>query len=224
MEHHSLSIWEHNSLSIWERNAKGEYLQLTGLLPLVMGLEVPFCPSLKLMDKDLPKYAFAAQEIAATCDDILKGSVGALRRSTVWTWVDEQGWVITHNVTRKTEEDTIVGECQIIRAKDIYPQWYPHLDFENKRLWLPAFEIYISTRDMQLLRMLLMGLERKVMADRLFVSVGTIEKRLTAFRSYRIPSGETFGEGMANSGLSSFLLGSPDWFSSAPHQYIETQK
>jgi hypothetical protein len=212
-------------VSVWERNADHEYIQMTGVIPAMSGLTEPFCASLKLKAQDLlnPFYTDAVcEDLEKASDATLAGAVGIPLRTTMWIWNKGRGWIIVTDVSMKTDRGTIRGEAQMLTASSMYPMWYPHLDFENKRLYQPATDVYISSRDVQLMRMWLMGLERKEMADRLFVSVSAIEKRLGMFRKFPTPGGVPFGQGMAESGLSSFILGCPDWFGSSTYTYHET--
>lgn len=216
---------ERKNLSVWECNADHEYIQMGGVIPAMLGLTEPFCASLKLRARDLPHSFYTdavCKAIEEKADARLAGPVGIPLRTTSWVWVEEQGWIIVTDVSMKTDRGTIRGQSHMLSARIMYPMWYPHLDFENRRLYQPATDVYISSRDIQLMRMWLMGLERKEMADRLFVSVSAIEKRLGTFRKFPTPGGVPFGQGMAESGLSSFILGCPDWFGSATHTYHET--
>jgi len=216
---------ERKGVSVWERNADHEYIQMTGVIPAMCGLKEPFCASLKLKAQDFP-HAFYTDALCKAIEDssdvTLAGPAGIPMRTTVWMWVKEQGWVISSDVSMKTDRGTIRGESAMLTASAMYPMWYPHLDFENKRLYQPAIDVYISSRDIQLMRMLLMGLERKAMADLLFVSVSAIEKRLSMFRKFPTPGGVPFGQAMAECGLSGFILGCPDWFGSSTYTYYET--
>ena len=122
---------ERKAVSVWERNADHEYIQMTGLLPGMVGLKEPFCASLKLKAQDFPD-AFYTDAVCKALEDkadvTLAGPAGIPLRTTVWVWVKEQGWVISSDVSMKTDRGTIRGEASMITASSIYPMWYHHLD------------------------------------------------------------------------------------------------
>ena len=90
--------------------------------------------------------------------------------------------------------------------------WISRLDHEKRRLRLPC-GTSIGAKDMQLLRGVLLGIPRKLLADQLCLSLKAIEKRLTKLRA-QLPSlqGTTLQWALHERGLINFLLMRPDWF------------
>jgi hypothetical protein len=208
-------------LSNYERNAKGEYLQLGGILPGMMGLVEPFEAGMKLRDSDMPQMAPLADQFKKSADAILRSQDQKIRRSTTWLNVPNHGWVCATAESQKSATGTLLGSSHCIAASVSFPMWYKHLDIENRRLYQPATDSYLGDREIKILRGLLMGWERQALADAVNLSVHSIDKILAAMKKYPTPGNVPFLQGMAECGLSSFLLANPDWFSSAGHTKLE---
>jgi DNA-binding CsgD family transcriptional regulator len=117
-----------------------------------------------------------------------------------------------------------------MRADVIHPRWYPLLDFENQRLNLPNTDLSLSRRDMALWRLMLLGYSQKIIADTLHLSVSAINKRIALSREkYKaaqkdfIAMPQKLEAGMATYGLTTFLVGHPDWFASESCHQTENQ-
>mgnify|MGYP006078697793 CR=1 FL=1 len=201
-----------NFSSKYERNAAGEYLQFSGILPSLVGLTEPFDATLKLRDSDLPPIAPLADDIQKHCQKILKSSSQKITRSTTWTKVPGHGWVCTTSESMKSTTCTLIGSCHSLSASVAFPLWYKHLDIDNRRLYQPATDSYLHEREIKILRGLLMGWERQAMADAVCLSVHSIDKILVAMKKYPTPGNVPFLQGMAECGLSSFLLAHENWF------------
>ena len=210
-----------NYSSSFERNTKGEYLHLGGVLPGMMGLAEPFDASMKLRDSDMPQMAPLADQFKKQADVILRSQDQKIRRSTTWLNVPNHGWVCTTAESQKSATGTLIGSSHCIAASVSFPLWYKHLDIENRRLYQPATDSYLSEREIKILRGLLMGWERQALADAVNLSVHSIDKILAAMKKYPTPGNVPFLQGMAECGLSSFLLANPDWFSSTGHTNVE---
>ena len=210
-----------NYSSSFERNTKGEYLHLGGVLPGMMGLAEPFDASMKLRDSDMPQMAPLADQFKKQADVILRSQDQKIRRSTTWLNVPNHGWVCTTAESQKSATGTLIGSSHCIAASVSFPLWYKHLDIENRRLYQPATDSYLSEREIKILRGLLMGWERQALADAVNLSVHSIDKILAAMKKYPTPGNVPFLQGMAECGLSSFLLANPDWFSSTGHTKVE---
>ena len=91
--------------------------------------------------------------------------------------------------------------------------WTNRLDPQRRRLCLPC-GTYIGEKDMQLLRGVVLGTPRKLLADQLCLSVKAVEKRLTKLRT-QLPAhrGSTIQWALHERGLINFLLMRPCWFS-----------
>lgn len=207
--------------SNYERNAAGEYLQLEGILPGLAGLTEPFHPSLKLRDSDMPGVASVADLQQKSAVKILKSNSPQMTRSTTWVMQAEHGWVCATAETKKSATGTVIGSSHCLAADVLFPLWYKHLDIENRRLYQPATDSYLTEREIKIMRGLLMGWDRQTMADAVCLSVHSIDKILAAMKKYPTPGNVPFLQGMAEVGLSSFLLAHPDWFSSTPFFTVE---
>jgi hypothetical protein len=197
--------------SSYEKDSDNVYLTLSEMAATLSGLTEPFHPSMKLTNHDLPVLMDIADDVDKEEQLLLKGKSPRLIQS--WVKTEHYGLVFTSSMVSRTERDTLVGNTKVVSASVLHPLWYKHLDFTNKRLYAPKYDVYISARDIQLLRFMLMGWSRKKMADALSVSVKTLERRLTQLRAFSVPEGKPMEQHMAEAGLSAFILGNPDWFS-----------
>ena len=197
--------------SSYEKDSDNVYLKLSEMAAALSGLTEPFHPSMKLTNDDLPILVDIADEIHKEEQLLFKGKTPRLIQS--WVKTEDHGLVFTSSVVARTDRDTLIGNTRFVSASVLHPLWYQHLDFKNHRLYVPRYDVYISARDMQVLRFMLMGWTRKGMAEALSVSVKTIEKRITELRAFPLPAGKPLEQHMAEAGLSAFILGKPDWFS-----------
>lgn len=195
-----------------ERNREGEFIAVEGVLANILGLNetVDRHHRVRYEDLDVDEHQIKGWNESEAV--VMASKPHTMHRSSTWTFVDDQ-WLYGMEISYRTEQDTSHVTSKLFSGEARHPMWYEQLDFGNKQLYMPMYDSYISSRDIQLMRMLLMGLDRQQMADALFISVYAIDKRLALFRSYRV-GGEGFQQGMAESGLASFILDCPDWFSS----------
>ena len=206
----------------YERNAAGEYLQLTGVLPGMVGLTEPFDARLKLRDTDLPRMAPLADDFQKSAVKILRSNCDKISRTTTWVFVPgHHGWICTTAETQKSATATLIGSSHCLAASVLFPLWYKHLDVQNRRLYQPATDSYLQEREIKILRGLMMGWERQAMADAVNLSVHRIDKILAAMKKYPTPGNVPFLQGMAECGLSSFLLANPNWFETDGHTETE---
>lgn len=210
-----------NYSSNFERNAAGEYLKMTGVLPGMAGLTEPFDARLKLRDTDLPRMAPLADDFKKNAMNILRSTSDKIIRSTTWFFVPGHGWVCTTAETQKSATGTLIGSSHCLAASVLFPLWYKHLDVENRRLYQPTIGAYLQEREIKILRGLMMGWERQAMADAVNLSVYSIDKILAVMKKYPTPNDVPFLQGMAECGLSSFLLANPNWFETDGHTEVE---
>ena len=212
-----------DQLSRSEIDFKGEYIQLSQFGATLMGLDTPFDPKHRMRHEDFPSISPEMVAKFATSENMMKQApIEKPIRSHTWTRQSEElGWLYSAEVSYRTKHDTLVTNCKLVTAELRHPMWYKNLDYENTSLYIPYSDTYLKSRDIQLLRMMLMGYTREQMADKLFVSVSAIDKKLKAFRSFETHRKIPFQKAMAESGLSTFILDCPDWFSSESHHYQE---
>lgn len=221
----STPIWcPNNEFSRCERNRDGEFLSMEGLVADLLGAPRDVDARHRIRYEDLDVDPALMSQWDATEERTMRTAPHTMHRSSTWSRdpVEGVGWLYSMNLSYRTEEDTLRSTSKFFSAESRHPMWYEHLDFENRQLYIPLFDVYISAQDMQLLRMLLMGWDRQHMADRMFLSVYAIDKRLALFRKHTI-GGKPFQQCMAEAGLASFILDCPDWFNSVGFHHMQAK-
>ena len=203
--------------SHFENDRHGVYLQLGELSAVKAGLTEAFHSSLQLTRHDLVPLASIADQVEQENRIILKSGKAITTES--WTWSLNR-WLLTRGEKSRSDKGTVLGKIVHMDAEMFHPHWYPLLDHDKKCLSMPEWGVSMSACDMQMWRMILLCTPRKKIAETLCVSVKTIEKRITVYRgSYRkmreadstIP--EVLEGALSAYGVTAFLLGHPDWFS-----------
>lgn len=217
-----MSVFVLDNKTTYSQNKLGEYTHMSLLAQDIIGLTEPFHSSLKIRNSDLPAFTHVVKEIEkehhlskVKASQLPNNAITALSR----VWIKhKKEWVLlaSASVTQSTGE--VQGNTRVLPASLLFSGWYECLDFENKVLKDPIYGEEVPARDMQILRMLLMGFSRKDMAIKLHLSVKSIEKMLTKMRAFPyIPKDKTMEQQMAETGLAAFLLGNPDWFATKSH-------
>ena len=203
--------------SSFEKDKHGEYIRLGQAAAVNAGLTEAFHPSMAITNHDLVPLAPIADQIQEENLIILK--TGKAISTETWAWVND-GWLLTRGEKSRSDRGTILGSTVHIDAEMFHPHWYPLLDYDKKCLNMPHWDASMSACDMQMWRMILLGTPRQKIADTMCLSIKTIEKRITVFRGYyrglqkadsTMP--EVLEAAMSAYGITAFLLGHPDWFS-----------
>ena len=217
---------EVEKIGYFSSNHLKEVIDIEPELLLKFGIKEEFHPSLKLVTEDFPCLEKKEKiQIESYFDDLLKNPY---KTSETFSrrWMpptDTTEWELTLSATRVTEKG-LVSKTKIIKASTLFPLWYNKLDFVNKQCFSDSprtQEHVLSERDLTLLRMLILNKSRKDMAIKVHLSVKSIEKILTKYRSnHKAWTSENYGvtnitleEGLALSGFSEFLLANENWLS-----------
>ena len=215
--------------SRYETDHNGVYLQMGEVLAKNVGLTEPFHPSLKITSHDLPRLVNVADKIETENRQIL--ALGKTVRTETWVCNPEVGsWVVTRIKKSRTEQVTVLAQCKTLKAEVLHPHWYPHLDYDKQRLNLPNTDLSLSRRDMAMWRLVILGYSLEAIANALYLSVGAVSKRIALSREkYKaaqkdfIAMPQELEAGMATYGLTTFLLGHPDWFSNESSHRTDIQ-
>ena len=205
--------------SHYKTNTKNEFTEMGPGIVLTSGLKEAFHPSLKLRTIDLPSVSEEENILMEEQSSANKGQAwsGYTRK---WTRHEEKGWILTIAASIKTARGVTTGKTRTMPADHLFPTWYPCLNLKEKILYAPKWEYTLKERDIKIMRLLLLGWSRKEIAVATHLSVKSVEKILTAYRqgSNSIKDAKSkhrpLEQRCAESGLTAFLLGNPDWFSS----------
>jgi hypothetical protein len=203
-------IEESNMTFCSEVDAGGLFIRLDELSAESLGLPKSVNELTGLSVYDIPNGDAVVDTVVQENKQILL--TGEPKSCLVWTKNNEDEWLFWRSHRARSETGTVLNTSVIVSSKLLFGYWISRLDYVNKKLFMPD-EGTISARDMAILRCRIQGWPMQLIADCLFVSKKTVEKRMTYLRHRFSTDEETFEMWMYSKGLTSFLLGCPDWFS-----------
>lgn len=141
-------------------------------------------------------------------------ATGAMGKVTALTQTTSGQWMNIYIRKQRTEKRLILTELSAIPIEDLYCGWPSHLNYTTQHL-VVRHGLILSSKDLTLLHRYLMGMPRKTMADKYFVTVKAIEKRLTRIRDQLHvgpEDGRTLQQALKDLNLIPFLLAQANWF------------